>query len=188
MPPRPTTSTSAPTLTGLASGTLYHARLVIANGIGTTPGDDVAFTTLGRRCAWRRCPPAARRKKSATKICKVPKVVGKKINVARKKVYAAGCKSKVVYKKSKRPKNTCSRQSRKANKKLVYRAVVKLTVSADVEAHRRRSTSRQEAQGGREGLVTSAGRTGLAVPVREVAYGARGRGLPVLAKNRQEAA
>ena len=48
----------------------------------------------------------------------MPKVVGKKINVARKKVSAAGCKFKVVYKKSKRPKNVVLAQSRKANKKL----------------------------------------------------------------------
>ena len=34
-------------VTGLGSGTLYHARLVISNGNGTTPGDDVTFTTLG---------------------------------------------------------------------------------------------------------------------------------------------
>ena len=56
-------------------------------------------------------------------------MTGKKLNVARKKVMAAGCKVKVVYKKSKRPKNIVLIQSRKANKKLVYRAVVKLTVS-----------------------------------------------------------
>ena len=37
----------AVTLTGLSSGTLYHVRFVISNGIGTTPGDDVTFTTLG---------------------------------------------------------------------------------------------------------------------------------------------
>ena len=55
--------------------------------------------------------------------------MGKKINVARRKVVAAGCKFKVVYKHSKRPKNIVLAQSRKANKKLVYHALVKLTVS-----------------------------------------------------------
>ena len=34
-------------VTGLAPGTRYHARLVIANAIGTTPGDTVTFVTLG---------------------------------------------------------------------------------------------------------------------------------------------
>jgi len=59
----------------------------------------------------------------------VPKVTGKKLNKARKKVNAAGCKTKVVYKKSKRPKNIVLAQSRKANKKLVYHALVRLTVA-----------------------------------------------------------
>ena len=59
----------------------------------------------------------------------MPKVVGKKLNPARRKVLAAGCKVKVVYKKSKRPKGIVLEQSRKAGKKLVYRAVVKLTVA-----------------------------------------------------------
>jgi uncharacterized delta-60 repeat protein len=107
--------------TGLAPGTAYHARLVIANGIGTTPGDDVTFTTLAG--SGGGVLPGAK------KICKVPKVTGKKINAARKKVIASGCKVKVVYKKSKRPKGIVLKQSRKANKKLVFRALVKLTVS-----------------------------------------------------------
>ena len=45
-------------------------------------------------------------------------MTGKKLNKARKKVAAAGCKAKVVYKKSKRPKGTVLKQSRKAGKKL----------------------------------------------------------------------
>ena len=67
--------------------------------------------------------------KGAKRICKVPKVKGKKINQARRKVIAAGCKVKVVYKHSKRPKNVVLLQSRKANKKLVYNALIRLTVS-----------------------------------------------------------
>jgi uncharacterized delta-60 repeat protein len=116
-------------LTGLNSGTLYHARLVIANAVGTTPGDDVTFTTLGSAAAGAGKAPAGPAGKRAKKVCKVPKVVGKKLNVARKKVSASGCKFKVVYKKSKRPKNIVLAQSRKAKKTLVYRSVVKLTVS-----------------------------------------------------------
>ncbi|MDX6561479.1 MAG: hypothetical protein QOD65_1293 [Gaiellales bacterium] len=115
-------------VTGLNPGTLYHARLVISNSIGTTPGDDVTFTTLGGSGAGG-ATPAGPGGKGAKKVCRVPKVVGKKLNVARKKIFASGCKAKVVYKKSKRPKNIVLAQSRKAKKKLVYRAVVKLTVS-----------------------------------------------------------
>jgi hypothetical protein len=57
--------------------------------------------------------------------------------VARRKVVAAGCKFKVVYKKSKRPKNVVIAQSRKANKKLVYHALVKLTVSTHAKAKKK---------------------------------------------------
>ena len=113
-------------LTGLSPGTLYHARIVIANGNGTTPGDDVTFTTTGTPGSGATAIAA---KKAAKKVCKVPKVTGKKLNKARKKVNASGCKTKVVYKKSKRPKGTVLKQSRKAGKKLGYRAVVKLTVA-----------------------------------------------------------
>ena len=56
-------------------------------------------------------------------------MIGKKLNPARRKMLAAGCKVKVVYKKSKRPKGMVLKQSRKAGKKLVYHAVVKLTVA-----------------------------------------------------------
>ena len=49
-------------------------------------------------------------------------------------VVTAGCKFKVVYKKSKRPKNVVLAQSRKANKKLVYHALVRLTVSTHAKA------------------------------------------------------
>ncbi len=113
-------------LTGLNAGTLYHARLVISNGIGTVPGDDITFTTLGGSGGGQQGGPAG---KGAKKFCKVPKVVGKKINKARRKVLVAGCKVRIVYKKSKRPKGIVLAQSRKANKKLVYHALVKLTVA-----------------------------------------------------------
>lgn len=113
------------TLTGLTSGTLYHVRFVIGNGIGTTPGDDLTFTTLGSPPG----PGGDKGKAGAKKFCKVPKVAGKKLNPARRKVLAGGCKVKVVYKHSKRPKGTVLKQSRKAGKKLVYHAVVKLTVA-----------------------------------------------------------
>ena len=42
---------------------------------------------------------------------------------------AAGCKVRVVYKKSKRPKGIVLKQSRKAGKKLSSTRVVKLTVA-----------------------------------------------------------
>jgi beta-lactam-binding protein with PASTA domain len=112
------------TISGLSLSTLYHARFVIVNSIGTVPGDDITFTT-----AASGGPGAGALVKGAKRICKVPKVTGKKINQARRKVIAAGCKVKVVYKHSKRPKNVVLLQSRKANKKLVYHALVRLTVS-----------------------------------------------------------
>ncbi len=129
-------------LTGLASGTLYHARIVISNANGTTPGDDVTFTTAGTLGA---IPAVVPGKKSAVKICKVPKVTGKKVNKARKKVSAAGCKTKVVYKKSKRPKGTVLKQSRKAGKKLSYRAVVKLTVAVKPAAKKHKTAAKAKA-------------------------------------------
>ena len=98
---------------------------MITNGVGTTPGDDVTFTTLGSGGG----QGAGAGGKGAKKFCKVPKVKGKKLNPARRKVLAGGCKVKVVYKKSKRPKGLVLAQSRKAGKKLTYRAVVKLTVA-----------------------------------------------------------
>jgi uncharacterized delta-60 repeat protein len=116
----------AVTLSGLKSGTLYHVRFVIANGLGTTPGDDLTFTTLGTPGAGGT-PGASGA--GATKFCKVPKVTGKKLNKARRKVIAGGCKVKLVYKKSKRPKGIVLKQSRKAGKKLSFHAIVKLTVA-----------------------------------------------------------
>jgi uncharacterized delta-60 repeat protein len=113
------------TLTGLRSGTLYHVRFVISNSIGTTPGDDLTFTTLG-------APGANGNPVLGTggkKFCKVPKVIGKKLNPARRKMLAAGCKVKVLYKKSKRPKGIVLKQSRKAGKRFAWHAVVKLTVA-----------------------------------------------------------
>jgi uncharacterized delta-60 repeat protein len=118
------------TISGLSLSTLYHARFVISNGIGTVAGDDITFTTAAS--GGPGSGPAA--KKGAKKICKVPKVTGKKVNVARKKIVKAGCKFKVVYKKSKRPKNVVIAQSRKANKKLVYHALVRITVSTHAKA------------------------------------------------------
>ena len=120
-------------LTGLASGTRYNARLVIANGIGTTPGDNVTFTTLGTPGTGVATPA-----KGKKRFCKVPKVTGTKINKARKKIVAAGCKVKIVYKKSKRPKGIVLKQSRKAKKQLVYKAVVKVTVATKATAKKKR--------------------------------------------------
>jgi uncharacterized delta-60 repeat protein len=113
------------TLTGLRSGTLYHVRFVISNAIGTTPGDDLTFTTLG-------APGANGNPVGGTagkKFCKVPRVTGKKLNAARRKVLAGGCRVKILYKKSKRPKGVVLKQSRKAGKRFAWHAVVKLTVA-----------------------------------------------------------
>ena len=136
------------TLTGLASGTTYHARVVITNSQGTDPGDDVTFTTLGAPAP--PAPPAAGggtttpiatggtatavKKAAKKRQCIVPKVTGKKLNKARTTVFAKGCKVQVKYVKSKKVKNTVLAQSRKAGKKLGFRAVVKLTVATKAVA------------------------------------------------------
>ena len=113
-------------ISGLALSTLYHARFVIVNSIATVPGDDITFTTASSGGPGAGALVTG---KGAKRICKVPKVKGTKINKARRKVIAAGCKVKVVYKHSKRPKNVVLLQSRKANRKLVYNALIRLTVS-----------------------------------------------------------
>ena len=61
-------------------------------------------------------------------------MTGKKLNKARTTVYAKGCKAQVRYLKSKKATNTVLSQSRKAGKKLGYRAVVKLTVATKTKA------------------------------------------------------
>ena len=127
-------------LAGLSAGTVYHARVVIS-AAGVDHGEDVAFTTLGTPAP---AGPATTtggttnptggtgttaKKKAKKKQCVVPKVTGKKLNKARTTVFAKGCKVQVKYLKSKKAKNTVLKQSRKAGKKLVFRAVVKLTVA-----------------------------------------------------------
>jgi uncharacterized delta-60 repeat protein len=136
-------------LTGLAAGTVYHARIVVSSTQGTDPGDDVAFTTLGSAPAGggaaggttgagatTTTTPGGGTKSTTTttakkkaRACVVPKVVGKKLNKARSTVYAKGCKAQVTYKASKKAKGTVLAQSRKAGKKLGYRSVVRLTVA-----------------------------------------------------------
>ena len=66
--------------------------------------------------------------------CIVPKVTGKKLNAARRSVLAKGCKVQLKYVASKKAKNTVLTQSRKAGKKLGYRAVVKLTIADKASA------------------------------------------------------
>lgn len=133
-------------LTGLAAGTVYHARIVVSSTAGTDPGDDVAFTTLGipapgggtttggtttggTTTTTGGTTTTTKPKAKAKRQCIVPKVTGKKLNKARTAVYAKGCKVQVRYLKSKKAKNTVLAQSRKAGKKLGFRAVVKLTVA-----------------------------------------------------------
>jgi uncharacterized delta-60 repeat protein len=131
-------------ITGLAAGTLYHARVVISNTQGTVGGDDVAFTTLGTAPAGGAAGtaggttggskttggsnPTTTVKKKARQ-CVVPKVVGKNLNKARSTVFAKGCKAKVIYKKSHKKKGTVLSINRKVGKKLVFRALVKMTVA-----------------------------------------------------------
>ena len=119
---------------------------MVTSAAGTDLGDDLAFTTLGTPAPVTPAAPAAgggttatggtkattttvKPKAKAKKQCIVPKVTGKKLNKARTTVYAKGCKVQVKYLKSKKAKNTVLAQSRKAGKKLGYRAVVKLTVA-----------------------------------------------------------
>ncbi len=135
---------------GLAPGTVYHARIVIQTAVGLDPGEDVAFTTLGTPVpagaagaagaagtvgtvtGGTKATTTVKKKAKAKKQCIVPKVTGKKLNKARTTVYAKGCKVQVKYVKSKKSVNTVLSQSRKAGKKLGYRAVVKLTVATKV--------------------------------------------------------
>jgi uncharacterized delta-60 repeat protein len=132
-------------LTALAAGTTYHARIVVSNATGMDLGDDVAFTTLGiaspttggttggttttTTTTTTGGTTATTVKKAKKRSCIVPKVVGKKLNKARTTVYARGCKVQVRYVQSKKVKNTVLAQSRKAGKKLSFRAVVRLTVA-----------------------------------------------------------
>ena len=154
--PRPTTSTCRARSPGSRRAPSYHARIVISSSQGTDPGDDVAFTTLGTATAGGAAGGATggttggtattgggtkttvvKKKAKAKKQCVVPKVTGKKLNKARTTVYAKGCKVQVKYVKSKKATNTVLSQSRKAGKKLGYRAVVKLTVASKAKARRK---------------------------------------------------
>ena len=60
---RPTSAT----LTGLAPGTTYHARAVASNGIGSTSGNDVVFTTAPAPRAEPSPPGPARCRKGFVK-------------------------------------------------------------------------------------------------------------------------
>jgi uncharacterized delta-60 repeat protein len=142
-------------LSGLAAGTTYHARVVISSAQGSDPGEDVAFsttgipapaapatttgttgTTGGTTTATGGTTTAVKKivKKAIKRFCIVPKVTGKKLNKARSTVYLKGCKVQVKYAASKKANNTVLAQSRKAGKKLVYRAVVRLTVAKTAAA------------------------------------------------------
>jgi uncharacterized delta-60 repeat protein len=132
---------------GLAAGTVYHARVVISNTQGTVGGDDLVFTTAGTATAGggaaggatggttgttggsKGTTPVTTKKKVVRK-CVIAKVTGKTINKARSMLVTRGCKVKVIYKKSKKKKGTVLSINRKVGKKLVYRALVKVTVAA----------------------------------------------------------
>ena len=91
----------------------------------TTPGGTTTTTTT--------TTPVARKARKKLR-CLVPKVAGKKLNKARSSVMAKGCKVTIRYVASKKAPNTVLAQSRKAGKKLVYKAVVKLTVAKQAKA------------------------------------------------------
>ena len=135
-------------MTGLAAGTAYHARVVISNTQGTVGGDDVAFTTAGTAPAGGATgsttggattgttggtkggtTPATTKTKKAVKQCVITKVTGKTINKARFTLIAKGCKVKVIYKRSHKKKGTVLSINRKVGKKLVFHALVKVTVA-----------------------------------------------------------
>lgn len=134
-------------VSGLATGTTYHARIVISSAPGSDQGDDVAFTTTGTAAAGGAAggttggttggskptgggtTPATAKKKTVVKLCIVPKVTGKTINKARIVVFAKGCKFKVIYKKSHKKKGTVLSINRKVGKKLTFRALIKITVA-----------------------------------------------------------
>ncbi len=133
-------------VSGLATGTTYHARIVIASAPGSDGGDDVVFTTAGTAAAGGAVgatgaattggkasgggtTPATAKKKKVVKRCIVPKITGKTISKARITVLARGCKFKVIYKKSHKKKGTVLTINRKVGKKLTFHALVKITVA-----------------------------------------------------------
>ena len=133
-------------VSGLATGTTYHARIVIASAPGSDGGDDVVFTTAGTAAAGGAVgatggaatggkasgggtTPATAKKKTVVKRCIVPKITGKTISKARITVLARGCKFKVIYKKSHKKKGTVLTINRKVGKKLTFHALVKITVA-----------------------------------------------------------
>jgi uncharacterized delta-60 repeat protein len=73
--------------------------------------------------------PTSTKSKKIVKLCIVPKVTGKTLNTARKTVLAKGCSVKVIYKKSHKKKGTVLLINRKVGKKLVFRALVKITIA-----------------------------------------------------------
>ena len=136
-------------MTGLAAGTAYHARVVISNTQGTVGGDDVAFTTSGTATPGGGAAGGATggttggatggtkggttatttKKKQVVKRCVITKVTGKPINKARSTLISKGCKVKVIYKKSAKKRGTVLSINRKVGKKLVFHALVKVTVA-----------------------------------------------------------
>jgi uncharacterized delta-60 repeat protein len=96
-------------------------------GGGTTGGGTT--TTGGTKTTGGGLTQVTTKKKTVVKRCIVPKVTGKALNKARATVLSKGCKVSVVYKKSHKKKGTVLAINRKAGKKLVYRALVKLTIA-----------------------------------------------------------
>jgi uncharacterized delta-60 repeat protein len=97
-------------------------------GSGTTTGGGTT-TSRGGTTTGGGVTQATAKKKNVVKQCIVPKVTGKAVNKARSTVLSKGCKVAVVYKKSHKKKGTVLSINRKAGKKLVYRALVKMTIA-----------------------------------------------------------
>jgi len=96
-------------------------------GGGTTGGGTT--TTGGTTITGGGLTQVSAKKKKVVKYCIVPKVTGKALNKARSTVLSKGCKVAVIYKKSHKKKGTVLSINRKAGKKLVYRALVKITIA-----------------------------------------------------------
>ena len=102
---------------GLAAGTTYHFRELITNAVATTLGADRVFTTS----------PTETQPLPAPAQCLVPKLKGKKLKIAKKKLVKAGCTlGKVTGHKSKNAK--VRKQSAKPGKILPLGSRVGVTV------------------------------------------------------------
>ncbi len=135
-------------ITGLAPGTVYHARIVIQTAAGTRPGrrrrlhdarhagpagssaGGAAAGTVGTITGGTKAHDDHQAEGQGQEAVRRPEGHGQEAQQgphAPSTPRAARCRSSTS--KSKKANNTVLTQSRKAGKKLGYRAVVKLTVA-----------------------------------------------------------